>query len=104
MDNVKLVLSALFSLGEGIEKLVDGDVSLSDIFSLIQTAKKIKPALDAAPEALLELKASTDAQKAELKAFVEADLDLQHDEVEKVAEAVIEIAIDLSSLLNLLGK
>jgi hypothetical protein len=101
---VKSVLALALSLGRLIESLSDG-IGLGDIGALLSCAKKVSPAIGAFKSGLVipELKDLSDEEKADLKAFVSSEFDLQDDNIEFAVEKGLSIAIDLCDLLKVVG-
>jgi hypothetical protein len=89
MNNVKLVLGALFALGEAVDtaKKNNGKYDLADLGLLVDPAIRLPGAIAAAKAAEQEYMNATDEQKSELIAFIKQDFDIADDKLEKKIEA-----------------
>lgn len=102
IEEVKQVLALGVALGQLVEALADG-VGLGDIGKLVAVVKRAPSAISAikSGKVIPELKDLDDAEKAELKAWAKAELDLKDDKLEEKIEAGLWVAIDLCDLLKI---
>lgn len=101
IQEVKDVVRMGLCIGELVDALSDG-IGLSDLGALLRAAKSVKPAIDAlrSGQLLPELKDLSDAEREELKAFIADEFDLSNDALEAAIEKGLQIAIDLSKLIE----
>lgn len=102
-QNVKELVVFAAKTAELIEGLAEG-VSFDDVAKLIAVGRAAGPAFKDARLALTEYAAMTDAEAADLEAYVSAQLDLADDKVEAAIELALKVAIQLHELVALLVK
>lgn len=101
ISEIKAVVAMGLSVGELVDALSDG-IGLGDLGALLRAGKSIKPAIDAigSGQLLPELKDLSDEERAELKAFVAEEFDLSNDGLEVAIEKALQIAVDLTRLIQ----
>lgn len=101
IEEVKAVVDCGLKIGELVDALSDG-IGLGDLGALLRAAKSVKPAFDAIKSGKLipEVKDLSDEEKADLKAFVADDFDIENDALEAVVEKALSVVIDLSALIQ----
>lgn len=101
IQEVKDVVKMGLAIGELVDGLSDG-IGLSDIGPALKAAKAVKPAIDAlkSGQLLPELKDLSEEERVELKEFVSVEFDLRDDALEAAIEKGLQIAIDLSKLIQ----
>ena len=104
IQETKELVGFVLSVGEGVAALADGGVSFSDVVKFVEAARRAPAGIGGVGMVLPELKDLDEAEKAELKKFVEEDFDIPQDSVELAIEAAFKVGIDLSDLLKLLPK
>jgi hypothetical protein len=97
---LKALVSLGLSAGELLAGLSDG-VGFDDVTKLIDVARKAGPGLAGAKLAFDEYKNMSDAEAADLEAFVVADFDIKDDAVESVIEQALKVVIELHELVKL---
>lgn len=100
---LKELVGFVLTTSELVEDVADG-VGFSTVGKLVETARSAGPGLKGAAEALQEYAAMTDAEAADLEAFVVSELDLADDKVELVIEQALKVAIELHALAGLIVK
>lgn len=100
-EEVKQVLALGVRAAELIDALSDG-VGLSDLGALLRAAKAVKPAVEAIKSGRLvpAIKDLDEVEKADLKAWAVAELNLKDDELEAKIEKAIAVAVDLTDLVK----
>jgi hypothetical protein len=109
MDPVKIglveskqAIDFAIALGKAIEASAkDGKWNLLDIPNFIPALAKLLPAFENIDEIPLEFAALTPEQLDELKAYVQAELDLEDDEVEAFVEDAFKVMLDIFMLVKL---
>lgn len=81
---------------ELVDKLSDG-FQLGDLVKVLDVAKAA-PAIKGAVAALAEYKAMTDAEAADLEAYIQSNFDISNDAIELVIEEALDILVKLHSL------
>ena len=101
IQEVKAVVKMGLAIGELVDSLSDG-LSLSDLGPALRVAKSVKPAIDAlkSGQLLPELEDLSDDEREELKQFVADEFDISNDSLEAAVEKGLQIAIDLSKLVE----
>lgn len=98
---IKEVLAFSIALGKGIEQsLKDDKFSLSDIPNFMGAFMKLIPAMTGLDEVKLELVAAGPEEVAELKEYVQTELDLDNDSIEELVEASLAVIFDIWNLVN----
>jgi hypothetical protein len=88
------------SCAELIAGLAEG-VSFDDVTKLVAVARQAGPGLNGAGAALVEYVKMSDAEAADLEAFVESEFDIPADTVELAIEGALKVAIQLRELVGL---
>lgn len=99
----KQILGLVLALTADIEAIsaqqLDG---FSAILKFVPLIPKIGPALRDIKQVVPEYRDLDDNERAELKAYVQSELDLIDDNVEVAIEMALSVAIDLSQLVQAL--
>lgn len=85
-------------LGENVA----GGVNFATLGKLIETGKKVKPAIDDAKLAITEYANMTDEEAVGLEAWASKEFDLKDDEVESKIELGLAVALKIHELLGLI--
>lgn len=98
---LKELVSFGLSVGELVADVADG-VSFSLVGKVVEVARKAGPGLEGAGQALAEYANMTDAEAADLEAYVVEEFDIDNDSVEVAIESALKLAIQLHELVKLL--
>lgn len=102
LTETKQAVDFAIALGKGIEASAqDGKWSLIDIPNFIPALASLLPAIEGLDQVPLEFAALTPEQIDELKAYVNANLDLNDDEVEAFIEDAFKVMLDIFMLVKL---
>jgi hypothetical protein len=103
-QNVKEMLRFLFSLGELSEAAITGGISFSLVGKVIETVKDAFPAFADAAMIPVEFANLSAEEKADLKAFIDAEFDIPEEGIEDAIKLALKVMVDLSDLLKLILK
>jgi hypothetical protein len=103
IENLKTALGFAIGLGEKIEIALsdDGKITWTEIFGFIPILTSVPSVIKAAPELVDEFKDLDQAEKDDLKIWLETELDLQNDKVESYIEKAFELLLALSAMIKL---
>jgi len=102
LKETKQILDAMIALGHGIEaSYEDGKLSFTDIPNFIEFLTLILPAIEGADQVPFEFKVADPEDIAELKEYLQANLDLRDDELEAFIEDAFKVALDIYMLYKL---
>lgn len=103
IENLKIALGFAIGLGEKIEAALadDGKITWSELFSFIPVLTGVPTVVKAAPQLLDEFKDLSQAEKDELNAWLQSELDLSNDKLETYIEKGFELLLALSALIAL---
>lgn len=102
LTETKQAVDFAIALGKGIEASAqDGKWNLIDIPNFIPALAQLLPAIEGLDQVPLEFAALTPEQIDELKAYVNANLDLSDDEVEAFIEDAFKVMLDIFMLVKL---
>jgi len=102
LTETKQAIDFAIALGKGIEKSsADGKWNLVDIPNFIPALAALLPAIEGADQIPFEFKALTTEQIDELKAYVNANLDLEDDQTEAFIEDAFKVMLDIFMLVKL---
>ena len=100
---LKEVVTTIVGLGNATGKaLEDGNITVADIPLFITPLLSIPEALENIESVPGELKDLEAAEKAELMAYVQTELDIPQEKVELVCEAAFGVVLELATLVALL--
>lgn len=98
----KQVLDAMIALGKAFEQsLKDGKLNLLDVPNFIAFFTLILPAIEDISEVPFEFQVSDPEQIAELKQYLQENLDLDDDQLEAFIEDAFKVALDLFAFVKL---
>lgn len=104
MKELKEVLSFAIALGNALgESLEDGELTISDLVNLWAPISSASDAIEGASKVLAEISELDDAKTKELNDFVKSKFDIPQDELEKVVEAGIGLALNVTKFITLVG-
>jgi hypothetical protein len=101
VDSLKAFLKMGFSFGSVVAALADG-FQLGDLGEILSAAKSIPGGLASAPGALSQYLNMSDEEAVSLESWVEAEFDIDNDNVERGIETALKVVIELHSLARLL--
>lgn len=102
MTETKQAIDFAIALGKAIEvSAEDGTWNLLDIPNFIPALAQLLPAIEGADQIPLEFENLTPEQVDELKAYVQANLDLADDETEAFIEDAFKVMLDIFMLVKL---
>lgn len=105
VDKIKAVLALPLSLHMAYEKAkADGKIDVADVALLMDPMMKLIPAISGAKEALEQIKALDEAERADVNAWVQQTYDIAEDELEFKIEAGIDVVLSIAKLVGLLTK
>lgn len=105
IKETKEVLKFVIEFGEAIDKgLADGKLNALDIGLVINPLMQLGPALEGLGQVDDELKDLSAEELAELKAYVETELDISNDKVEMMIEEGLGMAVKLYKFIGLFSK
>ncbi len=100
MNEIKEMLSFIFSLAEAIDKSVaDGKISIADVPSFIDPIMKAQAAFMGLDKIKAEMQSMDEAKKAELMEWAKEEFDLENDRLEYMIENGLSIGMSLANLL-----
>lgn len=98
---VKDVLLLMFVGARAYEKAkADGEFNLGDLQYVIPVLLKLYPAIENFDQVKLELLMATPEEKEQLKIWIQENLELEDDQVEKFIEASFAVMLDLWMLIQ----
>lgn len=101
-EETKQVLDAMIALGKAIERsLQDGTLNLIDIPNFIAFFTLILPAIESIDEVPFEFQVSNPEQIAELKQYLNDNLDLDDEQLEAFIEDAFKVALDIFAFIKL---
>lgn len=104
INAIKEILSLVFGLVNVIDDVAVNHLGgLAAVLRFIPIIPKVAPALHDISLVIPQLKDMSDAERAELKAFVASEFNISDDKLELTIEQVLDVAIDLSVLLKSLA-
>jgi hypothetical protein len=102
---LKELVKFAIEMGEAVDKaLVDKKFTVDELGLLIAPLMQIGPAFEGLDQVGGEIKDLSEAELAELSAFVKEELDLENDKVEAIVEKAIEVGTCIYSLVQLFKK
>ncbi len=102
LTETKQAVDFAIALGKGIEASAqDGKWNLVDIPNFIPALAQLLPAFEGADQIPFEFTALSPEQIDELKAYVNANLDLADDEAEAFIEDAFKVMLDIFMLVKL---
>lgn len=105
IDELKDVIRFGISLGESVDQaLADGKFDITELGLLMTPIMQIGPAFTGIDKVGGEIKDLDEAELAELKLFVEEELDLANDKVEEIIEKALGIGVQVYGLVQLFSK
>jgi hypothetical protein len=103
VQDLKTVVKFGITLGESLEKaLADKKVDISDIALLMSPLMQVGGAVEALGK--IKVKEVTKEQMTELVAFVKEELELDHEQVEAVIEAALDLVVNVLAFVQLAKK
>ncbi len=101
-EETKQVLDAMISLGKGIERSLEDDkITIMDIPNFIEFLTLIMPAIEGVENVPFEFKVADPEQIAQLKEYLNENLDLDDDQLEQFIEDAFKVALDIFMLVKL---
>ena len=105
IKETKELLKFVIDFGEAIETaLADKKFEIAELSLLIAPLMQVGPAFEGIDKLGGEMKDLTEAEMAELKAYVEDELDLKNDNLEEIIERGLGLAITIYSFVKLFKK
>jgi hypothetical protein len=106
ITELKALVAFGLSLGMAIDKSLadDGKITFTDAGNLIAPIMKAPAAFSGAAQALAELKALSDEDRAELNAYVKSEFSIHDQHVEAVVEECVNMGTSAARVLALLKK
>lgn len=105
VKETKEVLKLLIELGEGLEKaFADKKFEISEIALLITPLMFSTAALEGIALMPKEIKDMDAAEFAEIKEYIEVELDLENDKIELIIEKAIGLAMNVMNFVSLFKK
>jgi hypothetical protein len=105
IEHLKAAVKFLLKLGNAAgASLEDGKITFSDVAHLIGVVPTILPAVSSLSSIKGEVLDLSDAEKADLKVFIQSEFDLPQDNIEAIVEKLLFVLVDLSKLLDLVAK
>jgi len=101
--DLKEVVGFGLTLGETIYGVFDG-IDAVDAMNLMELIKRAPGAIKDIGLVIPQALDLDDEERAELKAFVEADFDIPSDKIESAIETALSVVIDLTKLLAIFKK
>lgn len=100
-NQIKSLVGLAFSVIELVASLAHG-FNFGVIGKVVQIAKEIGPGLAAAPQALAQYVAMSDADALDLENWVVSEFDIDDNNVEAAIEGALKVAIELHGLIKFL--
>ena len=105
IKELKEIVKFAIEMGEAVDKaLVDKKFDVSELGLLIAPLMQIGPAFEGLDKVGGEIKDLSEAEMAELVAYVKDELDLENDKIETIVEKSIEVGSCIYSLVKLFKK
>lgn len=105
IKETKELLKFVIEMGEAFDKAyADKKIEISEMALLIAPLMQVGPAFEGLDKIGAELKDLSEAEAAELTAFVKEELDLQSDKVEEIIETALEVGVKLYGFVQLFKK
>lgn len=102
IEQLKELVSFGVKLGNALGKaLEDGQISLGDASAFFDAALAAPAAFDGIEKIPSELSDLDQAEAASLKAFVAEEFDIPEDNVEKVVESALDLAVQIFAFIQL---
>jgi len=105
IKELKELLKFVIEFGEAIElALADKKFEISELALLMGPLMQVGPAFEGLDLLGGEIKDLSEAEAAELKAYVAEELDLQNDKIEEVVEKALGLGVMIYNFIKLFKK
>jgi hypothetical protein len=102
MKETKELIFFICELASALDQaLEDNSVGLGDLSYFFGALSTFGMAFEDCKEAINELKNMTEEDKLEIETYVNDNFDLKNDNIEKLIESAIKIALELMEFVNL---